>query len=97
MQIAFLMDRLDSINPILETTSHLMYECNERGHAVFFLEPHDVYIRGKEVVARMHNISAPRGLSMSFCRMGSTKAAVLPVPVWACPITSQPSNTCGIT
>jgi len=53
MEIAFLMDRLESINPVCETTSHLMYECNQRGHTVFFLEPHDVYIRRDEVVARM--------------------------------------------
>ncbi|NNG08341.1 MAG: glutathione synthase, partial [Desulfobacteraceae bacterium] len=53
MQIAFLMDRLDSIDPVTETTSYLMYECNQRGHTVFFLEPHDVYIRRNEVVARM--------------------------------------------
>lgn len=64
MQIAFLMDRLDSIEPLNETTSHLMYECNQRGHTVFFLEPHDVYIRKNEVVARMRNITVPRNLSM---------------------------------
>jgi len=64
MQIAFLMDRLDSINPLQETTSHLMYECNQRGHRVFFLEPHDVYIRKNEVVARMRNITVPLDLSM---------------------------------
>lgn len=64
MQIAFLMDRLDSINPLNETTSHLMYECNQRGHKVFFLEPHDVYIRKNEVVARMRNITVPPNLSM---------------------------------
>ncbi|RLB39561.1 MAG: glutathione synthase [Deltaproteobacteria bacterium] len=64
MEIAFLMDRLESINPDNETTSHLMYECNERGHTVYFLEPHDVYIRGNEVVARMRNITVDRGLSM---------------------------------
>ena len=64
MQIAFLMDRLESINPVNETTSHLMYECNQRGHTVFFLEPHDVYIRKREVVARMRNITVPRNLSM---------------------------------
>ena len=45
MRIAFLMDRLDSIDPTNETTSHLMYECNQRGHTVYFLEPHDIYIR----------------------------------------------------
>ena len=64
MQIAFLMDRLDSINPVTETTSYLMYECNQRGHTVFFLEPHDVYIRRNEVVARMRNITVPPDLSM---------------------------------
>lgn len=64
MRIAFLMDKLESINPVNETTSHLMYECNERGHTVYFLEPHDVYIRNTEVVARMRNITVLPGLSM---------------------------------
>ena len=64
MEIAFLMDRLESINPVNETTSHLMYECNQRGHTVYFLEPHDVYIRGDEVVARMRNVTVERDLSM---------------------------------
>ena len=64
MKIAFLMDPLGSIRPINETTSHLMYECNERGHSVYFLEPHDVYIRKEEVVARMRNITVSKGLTM---------------------------------
>ena len=64
MHIAFLMDRLESIEPETETTSHLMYECNERRHSVYFLEPHDIYIRKNEVVARMRNITVERGLSM---------------------------------
>jgi glutathione synthase len=64
MRIAYVMDRLDSIDPLMETTSHLMYECNQRGHTVFFLEPHDLYIRRNEVVARMRNITVPRDLSM---------------------------------
>lgn len=64
MQIAFLMDRLESIDPVNETTSHLMYECNQRGHKVFFLEPHDVYIRSNEVVARMRNITVPPDMSV---------------------------------
>jgi len=64
MEIAFLMDNLASINPANETTSHLMYECNQRGHTVYFLEPHDVYIRGNEVVARMRNITVAKNLSM---------------------------------
>jgi len=58
------MDRLESIEPEMETTSHLMYECNQRGHSVYFLEPHDIYIRKKEVVARMRNITVEPGLSM---------------------------------
>ncbi len=64
MEIAFLMDPLESISPVNETTSHLMYECNQRGHTVYFLEPHDVYIRGDEVVARMRNVTVERGLSI---------------------------------
>ena len=31
-----------------------------------------------------------------FCSSGSVKAAVLPVPVWAAPITSRPDRTMGI-
>ncbi len=64
MKIAFLMDRLDSIYPLWETTSHLMYECNQRGHTVYFLEAHDVYIRSNQVVARMHNITVQPDLSI---------------------------------
>ncbi len=64
MHIAFLMDRLESIQPENETTSCLMYECNQRGHNVYFLEPHDIYIRKNEVVARMRNISVQPDLSM---------------------------------
>ena len=64
MRIAFLMDSLKSIDPVNETTSCLMYECNQRGHTVYFLESHDVYIRKDEVVARMRNITVPPDLSM---------------------------------
>jgi hypothetical protein len=38
-------------------------------------------------------------LDASGCRrasIGSAKAAVLPVPVWACPITSWPLSSVGI-
>ncbi len=62
MKIAFLMDPLESIDPVWETTSHLMYECNQRGHTVYFLEAHDVYIRKDQVVARMRNVSVARDL-----------------------------------
>ncbi len=64
MKIAFLMDRLEPIDPMMETTSQLMYECNQRGHTVYFLEPHDIYIREYKVVARMRNITVPTDLSM---------------------------------
>jgi glutathione synthase len=64
MKIAFLMDPLTSINPMMETTSHLMYESNQRGHSIYFLEPHDIYIRGGEVVARMRNITVAQNFSM---------------------------------
>ncbi len=65
MQIAFVADPLESIDPTFETTSHLMYEANQRGHSVFFLEPHDIYVRGSRLVARMHNISVPADMGMA--------------------------------
>jgi glutathione synthase len=64
MKISYMMDPLESIQPENETTSHLMYECNERGHTVYCLEPHDVYIRGNQVVARMRNITVKPGCDM---------------------------------
>jgi glutathione synthase len=65
IKIAYLMDPLEIIQPENETTSHLMYACNERGHAVYFLEPYDVYIRNGQVVARMRNITVKPGLTMA--------------------------------
>jgi glutathione synthase len=64
MVIAFIMDPLPGIKPRTETTSHLMYECNQRGHTVFFLEPHDIYVRGSRLVARMRNVTVERDLPM---------------------------------
>ena len=65
MKIAFMMDPLEPIDPVWETTSWLMYEANQRGHSVFFLEPHDVYVRGSRLVARMHNVTVPKDLEMT--------------------------------
>lgn len=64
MKIGFLMDDLRQIDPVWETTSQIMYECNQRGHTVFFLEPHDLYIRDNCVVARMRNISVEPDLNI---------------------------------
>jgi glutathione synthase len=64
MEIGFLMDDLRKIDPLWETTAYLMYECNQRGHTVYFLESHDVYIRDNKVVARMRNITIQNDLSM---------------------------------
>lgn len=58
------MDKLAFIDPAYETTSHLMYECNQRGHVVFFLEPHDVCVRDNDVAARMHNLSVAPDMTM---------------------------------
>ncbi|MCG8637712.1 MAG: glutathione synthase [Desulfobacterales bacterium] len=64
MEVGFLMDDLRQIDPVWETTAYIMYECNQRGHSVFFLEPHDLYIRNNKVVARMRNITVPPGLGI---------------------------------
>jgi glutathione synthase len=64
MKIAFLMDPLEPMDPVWETTSQIMYECNQRGHTVYFLEAHDLYIRENTVMARMYDITVPPDMSM---------------------------------
>jgi len=64
MKIAFLRDPLGHIDPETETTLLLMYECYRRGHQVFFLEPHDLYVRESRVVGRMHEIESSPGLDL---------------------------------
>ncbi len=65
MKIGFLMDDLRQIDPVWETTAYIMYECNQRGHSVSFLEPHDIYIRKNNVVARMRQITVEQNLSIT--------------------------------
>jgi len=64
MKIAFLRDPLVDIDPNTETTLLLMYECYRRGHQVFFLEFHDLYIRDNRVMGRMHEIISAPGLDL---------------------------------
>jgi len=64
MKIAFLRDPMQDIDPNTETTLLLMYECYRRGHQVFFLEYHDLYIRDSRVMGRMHEIVCDPGLDL---------------------------------
>ncbi len=64
MKIGFLMDDIRQIDPQWETTAYLMQECNQRGHTVYFLQPHDLYIRKNNVVARMRDITVDPGLNL---------------------------------
>ena len=64
MKIAFLRDPLEHIDPETETTLLLMYECYLRGHQVFFLEPHDLYVRKSKVVGRMNEIVSKPNLDL---------------------------------
>jgi len=65
MKIAFLVDPLESIEPTNETTSYLMYECNQREHDLYFLEPHDLYIKSNTIRARMKHITVPKDQPLS--------------------------------
>jgi glutathione synthase len=62
MRIAFLMDPLDEIDPFRDTTSHFIYECAQRKHEIYFLEPHDLYIKNNTIRARMRQLQAPPNL-----------------------------------
>jgi glutathione synthase len=43
MRIALLMSFVESFGRVRETTSHLLYECSQKGHTVLFLKPHDLW------------------------------------------------------
>ncbi len=64
MRIAFLRGALDRIDPDTETSILLMYECYRRNHRVFFLQPHDLYVRQNRVVGRMKELVIESGLSL---------------------------------
>ena len=51
--------------------------------------------RGEHERARFAR-QGPAGPRESLCRMGSAKAAVLPVPVWAMPNMSRPARSSGM-
>jgi glutathione synthase len=57
------MDPLDQIDPLRDTTSHLIYECAQRRYEIYFLEPHDLYIKNNTIRARMKQLEAEPGLS----------------------------------
>lgn len=63
MRIAFLMDPLEELDPLKDTTAHLIYECAQREHEIHFLEPHDLYVKSNRIRARMKELTAPPGLS----------------------------------
>jgi glutathione synthase len=64
MKIGFLMDPLEQIEPSKDTTSHLIYECNQREHECYFLEPHDLYIKSNRIRARMKTIATKKDLPL---------------------------------
>ena len=56
-----------------------------------------IWTASSRVGARIRRAGGPcRRSSIRRCRIGSAKAAVLPVPVWARPSTSRPSRTAGM-
>ncbi len=63
MKIAFLMDPLQELDPLRDTTSHLIYECLQRRHETYFLEPHDLYVKSNRIRARMKQLEAEPGRS----------------------------------
>jgi len=58
------------------------------------------HLHGELAGRSQHQHARPRPFTVegvsSFCRAGSTKAAVLPVPVWAEAMRSRPSSATGI-
>ena len=51
MNIAFIIDPLDSLKIYKDSTFAMMREAARRGHALFVLEQHELFVRDNQVQA----------------------------------------------
>ncbi|MBB5017064.1 glutathione synthase [Chitinivorax tropicus] len=56
MKIAILLDPLDSLKTYKDTTFAMMREAASRGHAIFVLEQHELFVRDGQVLATIRQL-----------------------------------------
>lgn len=61
LKIAFLMDPLERIDIHRDTTYLIMWEAQRRGHSIFHLLPHNIYIDKKRVMGSILNVRLQKG------------------------------------
>ena len=61
MNIVFLMDPLERIDIHKDSTYVIMREAQERGHAIFHLLPHNLYVENGRVMGKVRSVRFQEG------------------------------------
>ena len=76
MNIAFIIDPLDSLKIYKDSTFTMMREASRRGHALFVLEQHELFVRDNQVQASNRQLTLT-GDESHWYRLGATQITPL--------------------
>ncbi len=76
MNIAFIIDPLDSLKIYKDSTFAMMREASRRGHALFVLEQHELFVRDNQVQASNRQLTLT-GDESHWYRLGTTQITPL--------------------
>ena len=76
MNIAFIIDPLDSLKIYKDSTFAMMREASRRGHALFVLEQHELFVRDNQVQASNRQLTLT-GDESHWYRLGATQITPL--------------------
>ena len=76
MNIAFIIDPLDSLKIYKDSTFAMMREASRRGHALFVLEQHELFVRDNQVQATNRQLTLT-GDESHWYRLGATQITPL--------------------
>ena len=76
MNIAFIIDPLDSLKIYKDSTFAMMREASRRGHALFVLEQHELFVRDNQVQATNRQLTLT-GDESHWYRLGTTQITPL--------------------
>jgi glutathione synthase len=76
MNIAFIIDPLDSLKIYKDSTFAMMREAARRGHALFVLEQHELFVRDNQVQATNRQLTLT-GDESHWYRLGATQTSPL--------------------
>ena len=68
LNIAFIMDPLETVKAYKDTTYFIMLAARQRGHRVFFLEQNDLYVRDNQLHANVIEVDVHENHDQPFTR-----------------------------